>query len=150
MDPQAAPDEPPAPKIILDLLNGFRSSKVLFTLVKLGVIDCIGQQQPHQEHISLPALCKLVAASPACKPAGGAEPSHDGLGRLLDAAVSLGLLKGNRQLGYGLSEVSKAYLLSVSSCERCWRLPHAVLDHHNQCPPSSVCCCLCSLSPSRT
>lgn len=107
---EAAPADPPAPKLVLDLLNGFRSSKVLFTLVKLGVPDLIAQQSP--ELVSLEAAAKLLAVSPACKAAGGAEPSHDGLGRLLDAAVSLGLLHGNRK-GYGLTDVTKAYLLAV-------------------------------------
>lgn len=102
--------DPPAPKLVLDLLNGFRSSKVLFTLVKLGVPDLIARQP--QQQVSLAALAALLAASPACKAAGGAEPSHDGLGRLLDAAVSLGLLGGDHQ-GYWLTDVTKAYLLSV-------------------------------------
>jgi hypothetical protein len=100
-----------APKLVLDLLNGFRSSKVLFTLVKLGVPDLIAHQP--QQQVSLAALAALLAASPACKAAGGAEPSHDGLGRLLDAAVSLGLLGGDGK-SYWLTEVTKAYLLSVS------------------------------------
>lgn len=100
----------PAPNLVLDLLNGFRSSKVLFTLVKLGIPDLITQQP--QQQVSLTGLAKLLAGSKACAAAEGAEPSHDGLGRLLDAAVSLGLLAGNRQ-GYWLMDVTKAYLLSV-------------------------------------
>jgi hypothetical protein len=100
----------PAPKLVLDLLNGFRSSKVLFTLVKLGIPDLIAQQP--QQQVSLAALAKLLAGSAACQAAGGTEPSHDGLGRLLDAAVGLGLLNGDRQ-GYWLADVTKAYLLSV-------------------------------------
>jgi hypothetical protein len=39
----------------------------------------------------------------------GAEPSHDGLGRLLDAAVSLQLLGGSRE-GYYLTDLAAAYL----------------------------------------
>lgn len=63
-----APD-PPGPKLVLDLLNGFRSSKVLFTLVKLGVPDLISQQP--QQQVSLAALARLIAASPVCAAAGG-------------------------------------------------------------------------------
>jgi hypothetical protein len=39
----------------------------------------------------------------------GAEPSHDGFGRLLDAAVSLRLLGGNRD-GYYLTDLAATYL----------------------------------------
>jgi hypothetical protein len=78
--------------------------------VKLGVPDVIAQQP--QQQVSLVALAKLLAGSAACQAAGGAEPSHDGLGRVLDAAVSLGLLSGDRQ-GYWLTDVTRAYLLSV-------------------------------------
>lgn len=100
-----------SPKLVLDLLNGFRRSKMLFVLVKLGVPDLIAGQQRQQ--VSLEGLARLIAASPACAAAGGAEPSHDGLGRLLDAAVGFGLLAGDRS-GYYLTDVTKAYLLSVS------------------------------------
>lgn len=97
------------PDLVLGLLNGFRASKVLFTLVKLGIPDLIGQQQ--QQLVPLPALAKALAGA---SPAGAdQEPSHDGLGRLLDAAVSLGLLRGDQQQGYGLTAVTSAYLLSV-------------------------------------
>lgn len=108
-------DADPSPKLVLDLLNGFRSSKVLFTLVKLGIPDLLAQQQ---QHVSLDDLVKLkqLSNSPVCRAAGGAEPSTDGLGRLCDAAVSLGLLGGNRQ-GYCLTDVTQAYLLSVGERE---------------------------------
>lgn len=118
----------PAPKLVLDLLNGFRSSKVLFTLVKLGIPDLIAQQP--QQQVSLAALAKLMAGSAACQAAGGAEPSHDGLGRLLDASVSLGLLCGDRQ-GYWLADVTQAYLLSVRRAAAVWHKiwAHASTDH---------------------
>lgn len=120
---------PPSPKLVLDLLNGFRSSKVLFVLVKLGIPDLIEQKQkqqqqqtPQQTHlVSAEDLAKSLAASPAAARAfakagpGGvvAEPSIDGLTRLLDAAVGLDLLGGGKaQGGYSLTDVTKAYLLS--------------------------------------
>lgn len=99
------------PDLVLGLLNGFRASKVLFTLVKLGIPDLIGQQQQQQQPVPLPALAEALAgASPVC---ADQEPSHDGLGRLLDAAVSLGLLCGDQHQGYGLTGVTRAYLLTV-------------------------------------
>jgi hypothetical protein len=112
-----AANTPPPPDVVLNLLNGFRASKVLFTLVKLGIPDLIGQQQ--QQPVPLPALASALAGA---SPNECAEPSHDGLGRLLDASVSLGLLCGDQQQGYGLTDVTKAYLLSVRTPTWCLAL----------------------------
>jgi acetylserotonin N-methyltransferase len=67
---------PPAdPAVVLDLINGFRCSAVLFTAVSLGVFD-------------------RLAAGPANLPtlAGDLGANADALQRLLDACVGLGLL----------------------------------------------------------
>lgn len=97
-------DEIPAVAPVLDLLNGFRKSKVLFTLVQLGICDLLAQKQ---QQLSLVQLARLLATN------GPPAPSHDGLGRLLDAAVSLQLLGGNRE-GYYLTDIAKAYLTKES------------------------------------
>lgn len=95
----------PDPSPILDLLNGFRRSKVLFTLVGLGIPRIIFDKQ----QIGLVPLARLLAKN------GEQEPSHDGLARLLDASVSLGLLGGNREEGYYLTAVAKTYLVGEYS-----------------------------------
>eukprot|EP00879_Flechtneria_rotunda_P014360 GHRR01015001.1.p1 GENE.GHRR01015001.1~~GHRR01015001.1.p1 ORF type:complete len:320 (+),score=42.09 GHRR01015001.1:513-1472(+) len=86
-----------SPEPILSLLNGFRRSKVLFAITSLNIPDLIAERgQP-----SLVTLARLLSAS------------DDGLGRLLDAGVSLGLLDGNRT-GYCLTQMAKTYLLKDS------------------------------------
>jgi hypothetical protein len=52
--------------------------------------------------LSLQQLARLLSKD-------GAEPSHDGLGRLLDAAVSLQLLGGSRE-GYYLTDLAHTHL----------------------------------------
>lgn len=94
----------PDPSPILDLLNGFRRSKVLFTLVSLGIPSKIDKQQ-----IGLLPLARSLSQNL------GTEPSIEGLARLLDASVSLGLLGGNRHEGYYLTAVAKTYLVGEYS-----------------------------------
>jgi acetylserotonin N-methyltransferase len=100
MQQEGLPDAAP----VLDLLNGFRRSKTLFTLCSLGVPDVLaGGQQ-----LNLQQLCAAITAHQ-----GGIHPSTDGLGRLLDAAVSIQLLAGNRE-GYKLTPLAEAYLVTSS------------------------------------
>ena len=66
---------PPDPSVVLDLIEAFRRSKVLFTAVRLGVFDALAAG---------PKSCAALAAElPA---------NADALERLLDACVGLGLL----------------------------------------------------------
>jgi len=101
-----ADDNRPSADSILELLNGFRKSKVLFTLTSLNVPELIARS--NQETLTASQLARLLA-----RDAFTALPSLDGLGRLLDAAVSLGLLMGGRE-GYGLTDVARTYLCTGS------------------------------------
>ncbi|KAF6262802.1 O-methyltransferase-domain-containing protein [Scenedesmus sp. NREL 46B-D3] len=106
-------EELPSAAPVLDLLNGFRKSKVLFTLVSLGVCDLLHRNSRHT--LSLQQLARLLSQD-------GAEPSHDGLGRLLDAAVSLQLLGGSRD-GFYLTDLAQTYLTRDS--------PHSLAGYIN-------------------
>ncbi|MFO0901152.1 MAG: class I SAM-dependent methyltransferase [Pirellulales bacterium] len=86
--PEAAPD----PAIVLDLLEAFRRSKTMFAAVKLGVFDALAKGPQ-----SLTALAAELHAS------------ADGLERLLDACVGLGLLE-RRDGRYANTPDSEAYL----------------------------------------
>lgn len=86
----------PDPSLILDLLEAFRRSKTMFAASSLGVFDALDQG---------PKGLQELAASLAA--------SEDGLERLLDASVGLGLL--NRAEGrYSNTAVASAYLTSAS------------------------------------
>jgi acetylserotonin N-methyltransferase len=89
-------DLPPDPAPILELLDGFRCSKVMFAGVSLGVFDRLARG---------PAPLDVLARDL------GAEP--DALRRVLDACVGLGLLtRGDK--GYANSPAASAYLCKQS------------------------------------
>jgi acetylserotonin N-methyltransferase len=84
----------PAP--VLDLLEAFRRSKVMFAGISLGIFDRLADGPA-----SLAALARDLRADP------------DALGRLLGACVCLGLLKRDGQ-NYANAPVAAAYLCSKS------------------------------------
>jgi acetylserotonin N-methyltransferase len=86
----------PDPGIVLDLLEAFRRSKVMFAAVSLGVFDAL-EAGPR----------KLNALATELK------TSVDGLERLLDACVNLQLLS-RTALGYANMPVASTYLTSSS------------------------------------
>lgn len=87
-----ADHSPPDPTPVLDLVEAFRCSKVMFAAVELGVFDRLAQAPA-----PLPNLARDLKANP------------DALERLLDACVGLRLLKrdGDR---YANSPAAAAYL----------------------------------------
>lgn len=86
----------PDPGIVLDLLEAFRRSKTMFAAVALGVFDALADgPQP------LDRLSQQLGAS------------SDGLERLLDACVHLGLLIRGAE-GYSNTPVADCYLRSDS------------------------------------
>jgi acetylserotonin N-methyltransferase len=87
---------PPDPSVVLDLIEAFRRSKVLFAAVALGVFDAL-------------------AAGPKCSATLSAELSAnaDALQRLLDACVGLRLLDRLPQ-GYANTPAAAAYLCRTS------------------------------------
>ncbi|KAF8062796.1 hypothetical protein HT031_004126 [Scenedesmus sp. PABB004] len=118
MDPADA-SSLPSPAPVMELLNGFRKSKVLFTLVSLGVFDAVAAA-PGRAGLTLPALARALSAR-----RGGAEPSLDGLGRLCDAGVALGLLDGDRGAGYRPTPLAAAYLTSDAPCSLAGYVAHS-------------------------
>lgn len=89
-------DKPPDPTPVLELLQAYRNSKVMFAAVTLGVFDRLaGGAAP------LSVLARDLGAVP------------DALGRLLDACVGLGLLTRNGN-GYTNTATAAAYLCSTS------------------------------------
>ncbi|MFM7150501.1 MAG: class I SAM-dependent methyltransferase [Gemmataceae bacterium] len=66
----------PDPNPVLNLMNAFRGSAILFTSVSLGVFDLLADGPARVEN-----LASRLSANP------------DALGRLLDACVNLGLLQ---------------------------------------------------------
>jgi acetylserotonin N-methyltransferase len=91
--PQSTPADP---KIVLDLLEAFRRSKVMFAGVALGVFDALAAGPR-----SLEAL------------AGQLHANGDALERLLDACVGLELLVRTPQ-GYANTQSAQAFLTSAS------------------------------------
>jgi acetylserotonin N-methyltransferase len=87
---------PPNPGLVLDLLEGFRRSKVLFAALALGVFDRLaaGADTP-------PRLAADLRADP------------DALGRLLDACVGLRLLRRDGPR-YANTPAATAYLTADS------------------------------------
>jgi acetylserotonin N-methyltransferase len=87
---------PPDPTVVLDLLESFRCSKVMFAGVSLGVFDAL-EERPR----SAAELAEALALHP------------DALTRLLDAAVGLKLLErvGDR---YHNTPAASAYLCKRS------------------------------------
>jgi acetylserotonin N-methyltransferase len=90
-------DLSPDPTLVLELLTAFRRSKIMFAATKLGVFDALEQQ---------PRSTADLAGSLAC--------NSDGLARLLDACVSLGLLQKDADQYRNLPAAS-IYLTSGSS-----------------------------------
>lgn len=88
---------PPDPTAILDLLIAFRSSKIMFAAVELGVFD------------SLAGGPKTVANL-----ARELKADADALERLMDACVGLGLL-ARRPDGYANTPAAAAYLCKTSA-----------------------------------
>ncbi|MBN8730886.1 MAG: homocysteine methyltransferase [Acidobacteria bacterium] len=85
-----------APQPILDLIEGFRRSKVMFTAVSLGVFERLAEGPEEAFALSL-----RIGAS------------EDTTARLLDACVSLGLLE-KRGTMYANADVATVYLLRGS------------------------------------
>jgi acetylserotonin N-methyltransferase len=86
----------PDPSIVLDLLQAFRSSKVMFAAVSLGVFDSLRTGGK-----PLPVLANELKANP------------DALERLLDACVGLQLLARDDH-GYSNAPAASTYLCSSS------------------------------------
>jgi acetylserotonin O-methyltransferase len=92
MPTDAAPDPTP----VLDLLQAFRRSKVMFAAVALGVFDRLAGGP-----VALPVLAPDLGTVP------------EALGRLLDACVGLGLLSRDGD-HYANTPAAAAYLCSAS------------------------------------
>lgn len=86
----------PSPEIVMDLIESFRRSKTMFAAVSLGVFDALAGE---------PKSLNEIAAE--------LQTSVDGLERLLDACVCLGLLKRAGD-DYANTDVAAAYLTSNS------------------------------------
>jgi acetylserotonin N-methyltransferase len=86
----------PDPGLVLDLLQAFRSSKVMFAAVSLGVFDALTEGPK-----PLPVLAAELKAN------------SDALERLLDACVGLQLLDRDSQ-GYRNTPAAAAYLCRSS------------------------------------
>nr|XP_023668207.1 acetylserotonin O-methyltransferase-like isoform X1 [Paramormyrops kingsleyae] len=86
------------PSRLLEYLNGFRVSKVIFSACELGVFDLLAQSQK-------PLSAEAVAQE--------LRISADGAERLLDALVGIGLLEveaAEREALYSATELSNTYL----------------------------------------
>ncbi|XP_055965612.1 probable bifunctional dTTP/UTP pyrophosphatase/methyltransferase protein [Sorex fumeus] len=86
---------PPYPSGLLELIDGFKASKALFTACKLGVFDLLHNAAPRTAE----ALSRKTGASVA------------GLGRLLDVCVALGVLEKTEK-GYSNSACASQHLRS--------------------------------------
>jgi acetylserotonin N-methyltransferase len=95
----------PDPGIVLDLLQAFRCSKVMFAAASLGVFDALAAGPR-----SLRALADELKANP------------DALERLLDACVGLQLLERDHE-GYRNTPVASSYL--------CHSSPHRLTGYIN-------------------
>src|SRR5215212_5559630 len=80
----------PDPTPIIDLMYAFRTSKVMFTAVRMGVFDRV------------PADVDQLAAE--------LKADGDALERLLDTCVGLGLLEKSSGKRYANTELASAYL----------------------------------------
>jgi acetylserotonin N-methyltransferase len=95
--PPVTPEaSPPDPIVVLDLLEAFRRSKVMFAAVSLGVFDAL-EERPR----------------PASELAEALSLHADALTRLLDAAVGLKLLE-RRGDAYANTAAASAYLCKGS------------------------------------
>ncbi|KAI8812905.1 O-methyltransferase-domain-containing protein [Cladochytrium replicatum] len=105
--PMPAPVEP-----ILDLLNGFRKSKVLFTAVRLGLFDAIHTRGP----CSPSDVAALITPPTTLR---NIPVSIDGVSRLMQACSSLGLLSLTHHGSppspkFALTSLAESYLLPSS------------------------------------
>ncbi|PNH11656.1 Acetylserotonin O-methyltransferase, partial [Tetrabaena socialis] len=98
----------PDPGPVLDLLNAFRRSAVLFSTVDLGVFEALAA--------SGNGCLTIEQLGDALRLRGPRAEgvSADGLDRLCRAAVGLGLLDCPSPSSYSLTPVSAAYLVSAS------------------------------------
>jgi acetylserotonin N-methyltransferase len=87
---------PPDPSVILDLMEAFRRSKVMFAAVSLGVFDALAD-----------------GPKPATALAAELQAHPDALERLLDASVALHLLDHTDE-GYANTPAAAAYLCRSS------------------------------------
>ena len=95
--PPVTPEtSPPDPAVVLDLLEAFRRSKVMFAAVSLGIFDAL-EDGPR----------------PAAELAEALSLHPDALARLLDAAVGLKLLE-RRGDAYANTPAASAYLCKRS------------------------------------
>ncbi|XP_066879389.1 probable bifunctional dTTP/UTP pyrophosphatase/methyltransferase protein isoform X4 [Kogia breviceps] len=90
-----ADSRPPFPTGLLELMDGFKASKVLFTACKLKLFDMLRDQGPLK---AVDVARKLNAC------AGGTE-------RLLDVCAALGLLEKTHR-GYSNTEAATLHLVS--------------------------------------
>jgi acetylserotonin N-methyltransferase len=86
----------PDPGVVLDLLQAFRCSKVMFAAVALGVFDALAAEP-----------------RPPTDLANALKVNADALERLLDACVGLDLLQRDRS-GYRNTPAAAAYLCQTS------------------------------------
>ncbi|XP_055124351.1 probable bifunctional dTTP/UTP pyrophosphatase/methyltransferase protein isoform X3 [Symphalangus syndactylus] len=86
---------PPFPTRLLELIDGFKLSKALFTACKLKVFDLLKDEAPQK------------AADIASK----VDTSACGTERLLDICAAMGVLKKTKQ-GYSNTETANLYLVS--------------------------------------
>ncbi|KAJ3115250.1 hypothetical protein HDU96_000965 [Phlyctochytrium bullatum] len=111
----------PSAEPILELINAFRRSKIMFTLVTSGIVDVL--------HAKGPCHAGDVAVALQTPSAGASEAktfNPDAVDRLLRASVGLGLVQVQvmkqgggvgerwRERRYGLTDVAKTYLVSGS------------------------------------
>jgi acetylserotonin N-methyltransferase len=94
----AADLTPPDPSPVLDLLTAFRTSKVMFAAVELGVFDALAAG---------PKPLAALAAGLKCDP--------DAFERLVGAGVMLGLLARTPDGGVANTPAAQAYLTRTSS-----------------------------------
>lgn len=87
----------PDPSPVIDLINAFRRSKIMFTAVSLGIFDRLS---------NAPADARTLALELAC--------SQDALERLLDACAGLGFLRKEAGV-YANQAVAEVYLSRSSA-----------------------------------
>lgn len=118
--PSATPI-PADPSGIIDLLNGFRRSSVLFAAVRLGVFDALAGASTS---CNASQLANLINSNAELTSVSDQESSHetsninlDSLSRLLAACVSLQLLSyTTSDTSYSLTPASAAFLTKSSPC----------------------------------
>ncbi|XP_048640598.1 probable bifunctional dTTP/UTP pyrophosphatase/methyltransferase protein isoform X2 [Marmota marmota marmota] len=102
--------QPPFPAGLLDLIDGFKVSKALFTACRLKVFDLLSDGAPRG----------------AADVARAVDASVCGTRRLLEVCVALGLLRKTEQ-GYSNTELAGRHLVSGSA-----RSLHGLILHSDQ------------------